>query len=428
MLELFAHPEWARALGLLVAAAILALGAARAVARRRRHTLMGPEFRPAPSLPGDTLLALALVAIAVALLGLRWGEQSTRVLARGVDVVFLLDVSRSMDASDVPPSRLARAQRGVAELLARLEPQDRAALAVFGSRGALLTPLTPDRAALLEFTSSVDTDLIHPAGSHLASGLSESLQAFARGSDRSRVIFVLSDGERPQRGGRADAAELVRAQVRVLAAALGTDVGATVPDHGVPLRDAAGRIVHTRRDAQRLAHLADATDGQLFLGDAWGVFDFDAAASAIRRDAVGTHGEWVERRVAAVRVAPFAAVAFVLLCLEGLPARQRVWRVLTGCAAGATVGQRSRSPPCWLRSRWLRSRWGRQTRPPVSACRSLPWKPGCLRRRAIRACWCSSAGRASRTESATPRPGPLPPPPCWRAIPSWPRWPTTTWA
>ncbi len=334
MLELFAHPEWARALGLLVAAAILALGAARAVARRRRHTLMGPEFRPAPSLPGDTLLALALVAIAVALLGLRWGEQSTRVLARGVDVVFLLDVSRSMDASDVPPSRLARAQRGVAELLARLEPQDRAALAVFGSRGALLTPLTPDRAALLEFTSSVDTDLIHPAGSHLASGLSESLQAFARGSDRSRVIFVLSDGERPQRGGRADAAELVRAQVRVLAAALGTDVGATVPDHGVPLRDAAGRIVHTRRDAQRLAHLADATDGQLFLGDAWGVFDFDAAASAIRRDAVGTHGEWVERRVAAVRVAPFAAVAFVLLCLEGLPARQRVWRVLTRLRRG----------------------------------------------------------------------------------------------
>jgi Ca-activated chloride channel family protein len=329
MLELFAHPEWVRALGILVAATLLALGAARWLARRRRQVLMGTQWCPAPSHRSDTLLALALVAIAVALLGLRWGESVMRVPARGVDVVFLLDVSRSMDASDVPPSRLARARRGVAELLARLEPQDRAALAVFGSRGALLTPLTPDRAALLEFASSVDTDLIHPAGSQLASGLSVSLQAFTPGSDRSRVIFVLSDGEKPQRGGSADAAQAVRAQVRILAAALGTDVGASVPDHGVPLRDTAGRIVHTRRDAKRLAHLAHATDGQLFMGDAWGEFDFDTAASAIRRDAVGTHGEWVERRVPTVRVAPFAALAFALLCLEGLPGPHRVRRALT---------------------------------------------------------------------------------------------------
>jgi Ca-activated chloride channel family protein len=317
--EHLAHPAWLFPLTALTGVVVLALAASRARARRNRIRLLGRGWRaPRASLRSDTALLLALAAIALALLGPRWGERVLRVPAGGVDVVFLVDVSRSMDARDVPPSRLDRARRGVEEILGRLHVHDRAALAAFGSRGVLLTPLTPDRDALLEFLSALDTDLIRPAGSRLGEGVRAALTAFARGSDRSRVLFVLSDGE--DRGPKAAvAADAVRNDVRILAAALGSDVGASVPDHDVPLRDATGRVVVSRRNAVKLASLAEATGGEVFVGDEWGSFDFGAATAAIRRDAGDVQEGWVERRVAATRVAPFAALALVLLCLEGLP-------------------------------------------------------------------------------------------------------------
>lgn len=336
-----AHPEW---LTPLVACALAALGAvagARRVARRRRQRLLGRARRPRGAhLESDAALLLALIAIAIALLGPRLGERTLRVPGSGVDVVFAVDVSRSMDARDVPPSRLARARRAVAELLARLAPADRAGLVAYAGRGVLLAPLTPDRDALRELLSALDSGLLQPPASDVGAGVRAALEAFEPGAGRPRVVFVLGDGEDPQRGGDLGAAEARGAGARVLAAALGSDAGATVPDHGVPLRDARGDVVVSRRRSERLARLAQATGGELFEADAWGAFDLERAVSALRRDAAAAPGEWLERRVAAVRVAPFAALAFALLLVEGLP-RPRAGRAAArglALAAAALVG------------------------------------------------------------------------------------------
>jgi tetratricopeptide (TPR) repeat protein len=280
---------------------------------------------------------VALAAIGLALLGPRIGERTVRVPSTGIDVVFLVDVSRSMDARDVPPSRLERAKRGIEELLARLAPGDRAALAVFGSRGVLLAPLTPDRGALLEFLSALDTRLVHPAGSKLGDGMRAALTAFSGANDRPRLVFVLSDGEDPERAGSLGAAEAARAGVRVLAAALGTDLGAEVPDHGVPLRDDAGRIVRSRRDVGRLGRLVEATGGELFPGDAWGSFDFENAAASLQRDASAVPGALVARRVRAPRVFPLVAAAFGLLLGEALPRPRRPRALVPGVALATPV-------------------------------------------------------------------------------------------
>jgi Ca-activated chloride channel family protein len=315
------HPEWLPAVLALVAITAFAVALARLDARRRRRALLGPD---APGGTADRLrdgaLLLAFAAVGLALLGPRVGERSVAVPSSGVDVVFLVDVSRSMDARDVPPSRMARAKRGVEELLARLGAGDRAALAVFASRGVLLTPLTPDREALGELLSALDTGLVHPPGSNLGDGLRAALEAFAEASERPRVVFVLSDGEDPELRGDGDVARAARAGVRVLAAALGSDRGAEVPDHGVPLRDERGRVVRSRRELRRLARLAEATGGAVFPGDAWGAFDFDGAAASLRRDAGSAPGVPVVRRVRAVRVLPLAAAALGLLLAEALAA------------------------------------------------------------------------------------------------------------
>ncbi len=313
-----AHPEWAPA----VLSGVLALAVAALVAtartRRRLRRLLGARAPRAAGGARDALLLVALAAIGVAALGPTLGERTSVVTSSGVDVVLLLDVSRSMAARDLAPTRLARARRAAEEVLARLEPGDRAALAAFAGRGVLLTPLTPDLDALADMLPSIDTDLMRAQGSRLGEGVRAALAAFEPASPRPRVLLVLSDGEDPNPASLRDAgaAEASRAGVRVLAAAFGTAAGAAVPDGDVPLRDGEGRLVHSRADPARLARLAQATGGMLLETGPSGALRLDLALPALRRDAPRTAGEPVLRRVPAVRVLPFAALAFLLLGAE----------------------------------------------------------------------------------------------------------------
>jgi Ca-activated chloride channel family protein len=305
---------------------LLALGLLVAARREgvRRRALLGS----APRLPGalrDLVLWTALAAIGAALLGPQLGQRSELVSASGVDLVVLLDVSRSMDARDVAPSRLERARRNVEQVLTGLEPGDRAALAIYASQGALLTPLSTDRTALLEMLPSLDGELMRYRGSHLGDGVRAALGAYDAASARPRLLLVLGDGEelgRSEDGGKA-AAEAAAAGVRILAVALGSEAGATIPDRGVPLRTASGDIVQTRRHGDRLAALAAPTGGRLLATDAFGAIDSAAAVREIRRDAAAAPGETVVRRVPAIQVLPFAALAFLLLCADLLPPRAR---------------------------------------------------------------------------------------------------------
>ena len=78
--------------------------------------------------------------------------------------------------------------------------------------------------------------------------------------------------------------------MRAITAALGSEIGAHVPDGPRPLRARDGATVVSRRRADRLARLAAGTDGESFVGDEWGRIDFDRAAAAIRRDAAAAEG------------------------------------------------------------------------------------------------------------------------------------------
>jgi Ca-activated chloride channel homolog len=330
-----AHPEWLAPLVASALACAAALAAARfALARRRRALGLGVPRTPG-AWQSDTALWLALALLCAALAGPRVATRLERVPASGVDVVFAVDVSRSMDAQDAPPSRLARARRAVDELLARLENADRFGLVAFAGRGVLLTPLTPDRDAVSELLAGLDTGLVAPASSRIDAGVRAALAAFEAGSERPRVLVVLSDGEDPERRRDLAGAEARRADVRVLAAAFGSEAGAALFDHGAPLLDSEGRGVVSRRNLERLERLAAETDGALFAADAWGELDLDAAAAAIRRDAGAAGAAFHERRVRTAPIAPLAALALTLLCVEGLRLPRRwSWR---GAPAAATA-------------------------------------------------------------------------------------------
>ena len=311
-----AHPEWATPLAVGVAIVTAVALLSFAVARRRAKRLLGsPGWVPRSRLLRDAALLASLAATSAALLVPSVGTRSVRIAGSGVDVVLLLDVSRSMDATDVPPSRLDRARALASGVLARLGAGDRAALAAFAGRGVLLTPLTPDFDALDEMLPSFDSELI-PGGSDLGSGVTAATRAFEAASDRPRVLLVLADGEDPDASDDVGIHAAQRAAVRVVSVALGSDTGAAIPDGTGAVQDSRGRPILSRRDALRLASLAAATDGIAFRGDRWGDVDQSALLAALRRDAARSDGGTVERRVPATQVAPLAALAFALLTIE----------------------------------------------------------------------------------------------------------------
>jgi Ca-activated chloride channel homolog len=360
----FVHPTWAAAVAAAVGLAAACTLLSWLWARRRARALLGaPEAVGRAEIGWDLVLVAALAAIGLALLGPRVGSHTVWLPAQGLDLVLLLDVSLSMDAQDVPPSRLVRARRAGAEILDGLAAGDRAALAAFGSRGVLLTPLTPDVAALGEMLPAIDSTLMQEAGSNLDGGVKAALGAFEASSERPRVLVVLSDGEDPD-GAPTGAEAAARAGVRVVAIALGTEEGASVPDGGVPLLDRSGRPVVSRRDAARLRALVGATGGALFEADAWGEVDLSAVGAEIRRGGARAGDDRYPTQVAALRVAPLAAAAFALLALElaaarrssrlpgvlapaparALPRRRRIALAATLVAMGAASGEAPEVP------------------------------------------------------------------------------------
>ncbi len=309
----FAHADWAAAL--LGAFAGLALLVAGAVWRARRALARLGAAALGAGGWHDLALSAALLALLVALLGPQLGTRRVSLPAGGIDLVLLIDVSRSMDAADTPPSRLARAREAAGTVLSGLAAGDRAALAVFAGRGELLTPLTHDTGALLEMLPVLDTEWMADRSSRLAAGVEASLAAFESGSLRPRIVLTLGDGERAQIVAPVFLEALARAQVRVVAGAIGGEAGTAIVGATGPLRDWNGDTVVTRRETRGLERFAQATGGAVLVADEWGVLDAAGLLAAARRGLAPGPGGTLERELPASRYAALAVLAFaVLLC------------------------------------------------------------------------------------------------------------------
>ena len=192
------------------------------------------------------LLVGAVALVAVALAGPRIGTALQESRQESLDLLIALDVSASMLAEDVAPSRLERAKLEI-ERVVEARRGDRVGLVVFAGDAFLQCPLTTDRGALRLFLDAADPEQISVQGTDFARALSVADAAFKAGDDdqtRPRALLVVSDGE-DHEGGLADAADALREDgVEILALGVGTDEGAAVPD----VR--RGKVVGVRRDRQ----------------------------------------------------------------------------------------------------------------------------------------------------------------------------------
>ena len=254
----------------LVPSALLAF---RYAARRRTEALrmfLGARASAQPDLEGvvrqrrlrAVLLASALACACVALAGPRYGTAIREGRQESLDLLIALDVSDSMRADDVAPSRLERAKLEIERVVAGRRG-DRVGLVVFAGEAFLQCPLTTDRGALRLFLDAADPEQIAVQGTEFVSALGVAEQAFdAAGDDeRPRALLIVSDGE-DHEGGLSDAANDLRDRgVEVLALGVGTEDGAPVPDvrrgqRRGDRRDRTGAVVVSRFQPGALEDLA----------------------------------------------------------------------------------------------------------------------------------------------------------------------------
>ena len=264
----FAHPAWLHALWLLPLGAALFWWA-----EQRRRALIGkivaPKLRAV--LAGNTsgprrwfraacvLGALGLLAVTLA--GPRLGYDTLEVPHKGRDVIIAMDVSRSMLATDVSPTRLQRAKLLAEDLISELEG-DRLGLVAFAGSAFLQAPLTLDHGAVLAAIDELDTDLIPKGGTNLAAAIRTCEEAFGKAEGFSRAIIIISDGEELDADGLAAAKQAAAGGIRIFTVGVGSEEGSEIPlGPGEFVRDPAGKVVQSRLDAARMSEIAETTGG-----------------------------------------------------------------------------------------------------------------------------------------------------------------------
>lgn len=340
----FARPEWLHALWLLPLGVALFRWAeqrrraliARIVAPKLRSLLAGNTSPFRRWLRAACVLG-ALGLLAVTLAGPQLGYDTLEVPHRGRDVIIAMDVSRSMLATDVAPTRLQRAKLLAEDLVGELG-SDRLGLVAFAGSAFLQAPLTLDHGAVLAAVDELDTELIPKGGSNIAAAIRSCAEAFGKAEGFSRAIVVISDGEELDADGLEAARQAGAAGIRIFTVGVGSEEGSEIPlGPGEFVRDQSGKVVQSRLDAGRMREIAEVTGGFYLPLD-------EDAARLLSTEGIGRMQE-VEMSASASRRPieryqwPLGA-AVALLCLQALVGerRRRPFAAAALCMVSASSG------------------------------------------------------------------------------------------
>jgi Ca-activated chloride channel family protein len=210
---------------------------------------------------------LAIAFSILALAGFSWGQRSVEEDRSGLDVVFAVDVSRSMRASDGDETGRIIEARDVMQGIVQDLPTARFGIVVFAGQALRTVPVTEDRVAVDAFISSLGTEVLSAAGTDLEQALDAAFAAFPEGANRNRVLVLLSDGEQ-HRGNPLRPAEVAgSAGVPVFAVTFGSVDGSTITlSDGSRLTDTEGNVVLSRADPGIMEDIARASGGSAFRG------------------------------------------------------------------------------------------------------------------------------------------------------------------
>lgn len=208
------------------------------------------------------LIGLLWTLAVLALAGPTWQRQITPAYRAPAAWILALELSPSMDAADVPPSRIAQARYAIDNLLSAAHDA-RVGLVTFAGDAYTVAPLTSDVATVRNLAQPLTPSLMPEAGDRLAPALRESARLLGAARGRDRQVIVLADGFTDPAQALIAARQLHRQGIVVNVVGVGTSSGAPQPDgNGSFVRDASGQVVLTRLDTDLLRQVATAGGGR----------------------------------------------------------------------------------------------------------------------------------------------------------------------
>lgn len=217
------------------------------------------------------VLLLGISALILAMVNPKMGTELETVKREGVDLVFAVDVSKSMLAEDIAPNRLEKAKRLVSETINKLSG-DRVGIIAYAASAVPQLPITTDYESAKMFLQALNTNMLSSQGTAIADAIELSKTYFDNENQTNRVLCIFSDGEDHEEGGELAAKTAAEEGITIFTVALGTEKGDVIPikRNGVTStfkKDAEGEVVITRMNTSILKEVAENTNGIFLLGD-----------------------------------------------------------------------------------------------------------------------------------------------------------------
>ena len=270
----------------------------------------------------SVLLALAMIFLIGALLRPQWGKREQVIEQEGRELLVALDISRSMMASDIKPSRLAFAKSKIKRLVKLLQAE-RVGLIVFSGDAFVQCPLTRDSSAFNLFLDNVDAESLSSGTTSIAHAIAKALSTFASLPTRkNKILVVCTDGEDFSTGLSAIKEDAKKAGLHIFTYGVGTPEGAPVPfidDQGVVQghqKDEQGKVVFSRLNSDILQALSRESGGK-YINPTQDETDMKTLVSYVEKYEKDRF-ESKEIELEEERYPWFLAVAFVCLLCEWL--------------------------------------------------------------------------------------------------------------
>jgi Ca-activated chloride channel family protein len=216
-------------------------------------------------------LLLGIAFLIISLTNPKMGTKLKTIKREGVDVVFALDVSKSMLAEDIAPNRLEKAKQIISKTIDRLG-SDRVGIIIYAGNSYPLLPITTDHAAANMFLQNANPDMVSSQGTAINEALELAKTYYNNDEQTNRFLIIISDGEDHQEETKQVAQNLANEGVKIYTVGVGTERGGPIPMrlNGAMIgykKDNKGETVITKRVPEVLQGIADAANGKYIDGN-----------------------------------------------------------------------------------------------------------------------------------------------------------------
>ncbi|NQY78743.1 MAG: VWA domain-containing protein [Candidatus Caenarcaniphilales bacterium] len=220
-----------------------------------------PSFNKKFLITKFTILSLSLLFIITAIISPRWGYDWKEVERKGANIFIALDLSKSMLADDISPSRLFRAKLEIEKLINILDG-DRVGFIIFAGSSYLQSPLTHDYIMVKNWIQEIDTEAIQNPGTSIKSAIETAIKGFSHVDIGSKILILISDGEEQDEKTKEMAQEAKKQGIKIVSIGVGSSKGAPIKYNGSLIKDEKGKIVISRLNDSMLKEIASLTDGK----------------------------------------------------------------------------------------------------------------------------------------------------------------------